>query len=465
MPSDFLMVDTSFPKLDDQQSTDEKFVIVIDYLYMLREYLQYKQYNLGVENFNSAELKSLTGMITEPIYARISDTEGNITALQVTAQGLSSRVQNAEGDISTLQQTATSLTSRISSTEGNVSTLQQTATSLTSRVSSVEGNVSTLQQTATSLTSRISSAEGNISTLQQSATSLTSRIGNAEGDITSLQQTVDSFDLTVSNGSGYSRLYLNANGVSISSARITFTGMVTFDDLETEGTTLIHGGNIDTDTLQVSDLYGRYVYLRDRYGDAQGVISVTPASTSSNAIDLTSYGALRLSAEDGNVYIEGSDGAYVQLSDEVILGGGDTRPNRTNYWTCGTSTALWSDVYAYNGTIVTSDLTKKSSVVYGLGAYDDFFDRLKPMSFLFNEGTSGRRHWGLGAQDVEQALTDSGLTGMDFAGFIKSPRKDEAGQVIEGEYDYALRPTELIPKCIEEIQRLKKRVKELEANV
>ena len=436
-----------FPNLTKQQSTDEKFVIVTDYLYMLLEQLRYTLSNLGLENFNSAELKSLTSMITEPIYARISDTDGNITTLQVTAQGLSSRVQNAEGNISTLQQTATSLTSRISSTEGNVSTLQQTATSLTSRVSSVEGNVSTLQQTATSLTSRISSAEGNISTLQQTATSLTSRIGNAEGDITSLQQTVDSFDLTVSNGSGYSRLYLNANGVSISSARITFTGMVTFDDLETEGTTLIHGGNIDTDTLQVSDLYGRYVYLRDRYGDAQGVISVTPASTSSNAIDLTSYGALRLSAEDGNVYIESGDGAYVQLSDEVILGGGDTRPNRTNYWSCGTSAAVWSDMYTYNSPSVTSDRNQKHSIEVLPDKYLRMLLELPVYRFKMNDGTSDRYHVGYVAQDVEEYMDKHGIDSLEFAGFVKDV--DEDGNEI-----YMLRYEEFMAIHTLAIQRI-----------
>ena len=462
MPSNLLTADTMFPNLTKQQSTDEKFVIVTDYLYMLLEQLRYTLSNLGPENFNSAELDSLAKIITDPVYLQLQDIDGNLTALQVTADGLIGRISDVEGNQTALGVTAQGLISRVSSVEGNVNTLSQTAATTTAQISDLYGNVSVLQQTATSLTSRISNTEGDISTLQQTASGLTSRISNAEGEISILQQTVDGFGLEVSNGSSSSRLYLTSGGVRIDSALISFTGMVTFTDLETEGTTLIHGGNIDTDTLEVSNLYGRYVYLRNSSGTACGLISISGASTAAMAVDLNSYGALRMTADYGDVYIESGDGAYVQLSDEVILGGGDTRPNRTNYWTCGTSAALWSDVYAYNGTIVTSDLTKKNSVIYGLDAYDDFFDRLKPMSFLFNEGTSGRRHWGLGAQDVERDLIDSGLTDMDFAGFIKSPRKDETGQVIEGEYDYALRYTELIPKCIEEIQRLKKRVNELE---
>ena len=59
------------------------------------------------------------------------------------------------------------------------------------------------------------------------------------------------------------------------------------------------------------------------------------------------------------------------------------------------------------------------------------------------------------AQDVEQALRDSGLTGQDFAAFVKTPRKD-------GSADYGLRYEELITLCIRQIQRLQTRVRKLE---
>lgn len=81
------------------------------------------------------------------------------------------------------------------------------------------------------------------------------------------------------------------------------------------------------------------------------------------------------------------------------------------------------------------------------------------MSFLFVDGESGRRHLGLGAQDVERAMEDCGVSDMEFAGFIKSPREGV------DEFDYALRYGEFIPLCIDQIQRLKGRVEELERNV
>lgn len=461
MPSNLLTADTLFPHLTEEQSTDEKFTVVTNYLYMLLEQLRYTLSNLGLDNINGAEFDSMSKIITDPVYIQLADDEGNISALQVTAQGLASRISDAEGNVSILQQTAASLTSRISSAEGNISTLQQTAASLTSQISDINGNISTLQQTSSSLTSRISSAEGNISTLQQTASGLTSRITSAEGNISSLTQTVNGFGLSVTNGTSSSRLYLTSGGVAIDSALISFTGMVTFTDLETSGTTLIHGGNIDTDTLKVNNLYGQYVYLRNSAGTVAGRLSITGASTATWAVDLESYGALRLTADYGDVYIGSGSGTYLQASSSITAGGGNLISNKNGLYSCGDSSHYWSDVYTQNCAASTSDLTKKHGVIYGLDAYDALFDSLRPMSFLFDNGTSGRRHWGFGAQDAEKALTDCGLTTMDAAFLIKSPRLDENGSVIEGEYDYAMRYGELVPMNTWQIQQIKPQVKDL----
>jgi len=212
MPSNILTADTSFPQLTDEQSPGEKITLLTNYLYMLLEQLRYTLNNLGEDNFNETEFQNIANIITEPVYIQL---------------------ESAEGDIAELQVTATSLTSRISDAEGNISTLTQTSNSLTSRISSAEGNISTLQQTATSLTSRISDAEGNISTLTQ---------------------TVNGMTLSVSNGSSGSTIRLLANGVEISSQRITFSGMVTYTDLATSGWTTINGDNITTGTITAIDI-------------------------------------------------------------------------------------------------------------------------------------------------------------------------------------------------------------------
>lgn len=127
MPSNLLNVDTGFPDLRGNQSTDEKFRMVSDYLYMLLEQLRYSMANLGRENFNDTAFQEIAGLITEPVYIQLKDVEGNLSSLTVTAEQLISRMADAEGNISVLQQTSTSLTSQISDLEGNVSSLQQTS--------------------------------------------------------------------------------------------------------------------------------------------------------------------------------------------------------------------------------------------------------------------------------------------------------------------------------------------------
>ena len=69
------------------------------------------------------------------------------------------------------------------------------------------------------------------------------------------------------------------------------------------------------------------------------------------------------------------------------------------------------------------------------------------------------------AQDVEATLAELGIDTKDFAGFVKSPARDEDGNIIEGEYNYALRYGEWISLNIWQIQQLKARVAELEAAV
>lgn len=238
MPSNILTTDTSFPQLTDQQTTDEKFGVITNYLYMLLEQLRYTLRNLGLENFNEAEFDGIVTIITEPVYARI---------------------ENAEGDIAQLQLTAEELTVRMEDAEGNISVLQLTAKDLTVRMEDAEGNISTLQLTASSLTSRIENAEGDISVLQQTATRFDVRLTNAEGGISSLSMTVNSITLSVSNGEDRSTIRLMKNGISVASEVIRFTGMVTFTDLSGSGTTIINGDNITTGTISAINISGCYI--------------------------------------------------------------------------------------------------------------------------------------------------------------------------------------------------------------
>ena len=93
--------------------------------------------------------------------------------------------------------------------------------------------------------------------------------------------------------------------------------------------------------------------------------------------------------------------------------------------------------------------------MYDLDGYDALFDGLSPCSYKMMNGGK-RTHLGMISQDVEDAMLAAGVSDMDFAGFIKSDNGD-------GTYDYALRYSEFIPMLIDQVQKLKSRVKVLEA--
>ncbi len=360
--------------------------------------------------------------------------------------------------------------------------------------------------------------EGLEGKLELTAKSLTSQITAANGQISSIKQYVDNITLSVSNGSTSSTITLKsgsatiasqtiqmnglvtftglANGTTtidgacirtglISANRLDLTGSITFSDLSRSvqddindayamaedaqtavndlddtvsgwtyrGTTYIDGSKLMTGTVMASQLLGGYVGLLDSREREVGGISIAYTSTGYGIEVSSNTGGIRLSAY-GNIWLDAYYGEF-GINDMGIMCGADVIPLSSSRYALGSGAFPWTDVYADNDAIVTSDLTKKRDVSDDLSAYDRFFDALRPIRYRLENGKSGRVHLGLGAQDVERALEEAGLSGMDFGGFVKSPRED-------GGFDYALRYGEFIPMCIARIQELTARVARLE---
>lgn len=97
-----------------------------------------------------------------------------------------------------------------------------------------------------------------------------------------------------------------------------------------------------------------------------------------------------------------------------------------------------------------------------LDGYDAFFDALDPQAFKYVDGSSGRYHLGFGAQSVERALADSGLDNTDFGGLVKFPVPLQSEDWQGYDEEYGLIYSEFVALAVDQIQRLKKRVNELE---
>ena len=138
----------------------------------------------------------------------------------------------------------------------------------------------------------------------------------------------------------------------------------------------------------------------------------------------------------------------------------------------GNSTAKWSEVWATNGTIQTSDETEKDSIAASdLGL--DFINQLSPKKWIWKNGK--RPHYGLISQEVGNVLEQRG---HDFAGYIKATNvkvKDDKGQevwvpksgikeqkILEEKESYHIRYHEFIGPLIKAVQELTGRIMALE---
>jgi hypothetical protein len=140
----------------------------------------------------------------------------------------------------------------------------------------------------------------------------------------------------------------------------------------------------------------------------------------------------------------------------------------------GSGSARWGAVYATNGTIQTSDARLKTDITDSpLGL--DFIEKLRPVNYKWVDGgpifnpnptsdddiilgnTEGKRlHYGLIAQEVKQAVDESGVE--DFGGWVLEKLDDP-------ESDQALNYGEFIAPLIKAVQELSSKVNTLEARL
>lgn len=273
MPTTFQLVETTFPN-GEGKDTQEQINGVYDYLFVLLEQLRYTLFNLDGSNINQNALSEFIKNISEPIYAKIEDTDKNVNELSITAKGLSARIGDAEGNITQLQATAKGLQASISSLDGSV-------TNLTADVNGLRATVS----------GKIDATQAQ-SIFNQSATGFT--LGATSGE----------------NGTTFK---LNYNGVQVAS-----TGSI---DLCVDAVN-IYG------TLTAGALRGGSVSLLA--GDTPvGSMDLAYTGTGQVGVGLTAtYGGMKMHAV-GNIFLESELGPFALIGKDdasdypvVSLGGG-----------------------------------------------------------------------------------------------------------------------------------------------
>lgn len=141
-------------------------------------------------------------------------------------------------------------------------------------------------------------------------------------------------------------------------------------------------------------------------------------------------------------------------------------PYSNDKYDCGSDSYKWRTVYTHtlraadsiylkDAEIGTSDRDKKKDITPISDKYDELFDKLKPVSYKFQENTSGRTHFGFVAQDVKEALDLLHISTEDFAPYCEWEQQDKTTTC-------GLRYSEFVALNTYELQKLKRQVEELE---
>lgn len=347
--------------------------------------------------------------------------------------------------------------------------------------------------------------EGQISSISVKLDSITLSVSNGStsstislkaGDVTISSETIQMDGLVTFTGLSSGTTTINGACIKtgqIDADRLNLTGAITFSDLSSSvrgdindaqstansayslantanntannaedkveawsyrGTTYIDGSKIQTGTVEASILRGGTVELLASGGSTVGSIEITSTTTGVGLEFATNRGGMRMSSA-GNWWVDASGGSF-GLSGSRFSFTMDILPNANNGASLGTSGFRWNDIWATNSNIQSSDRNIKKDIQYGLEEYDALFDAIKPVTFRYIDGTSGRTHMGVIAQDLEESLNELGISTQDCAAFVKA---ESDNPDIPG-YDYAVRYGEFIPLLIYQVQKIKEALKD-----
>lgn len=294
---------------------------------------------------------------------------------------------------------------------------------------------------------------------------------------------------TVENGTNFNNL--KNPGIYVQSSNAEVTNNTNMPTKEAFIMT-VYMTNWKDNSIQVFCNYtGSKMYWRtwQAYGDVWGAWRQVIGSNGGN---VTINNRLQLTGTQyPQIYGNGTSlqlGVDTNAAVGVVLQGGIFREAGDGSLNLGNGSHRWAVVYAKTGSINTSDRNEKNTIAdIDPEQAEKLIMGLKPSTFKFNDGTSGRTHWGLISQDIEELLPQIGMSDLDFAGFIKTPktedyyedvpetvtdeetgeektvtRKELKTRTVEGEYVYALRYSEFIAPLICMVQKQQKQIENLE---
>ena len=354
-----------------------------------------------------------------------------------------------------------------------------------SSILQLKGKTNTLERNVEETRSTLGDVEGNLQTqISQTVEKITleaTEREKGEKELSSrIEQTIKSISLQINNGDKTAGIIIsmeNEKGETIKgmvTGKIDMTGLVSFNNLENSGETIIDGGNIKAESIDVSKINVRTLYVEDelriRHTQSDGTSTMRTAllmedvkgqtfpnlilggngkfancniandlhCSGANGIDTTKlfvtgesqFGKM-ITMEGADIYFDSpgksrgvktydKNGVYNAIaalsSDDVttLIGCKANSGHSTVTVLRGNSVHLGSS----SGAVVTSDERLKNSFK-PLDEFEEIYMDIEPCAFKYNNGTSGRYHFGAKAGDVKKAFEVHGYTAQDFGGFVQ----------------------------------------------
>ena len=262
---------------------------------------------------------------------------------------------------------------------------------------------------------------------------------------------------------GQPRILLNATAIK--------AGAINADLIEVAGSKVILNGsyikfydNSDDRYVQINE-NGIMLQIQSEEDDhmvKQGrIIGMTGQDTHGNISDGI---AMVNSLDYTNHYIIATTmGTRMQSTNSKVVAAGDGAAISAN----GNAISIFvntSGCHSSHTIAVGSDRRMKANIDYNYDKYSDFFMALKPASYTYRTMSNDKTHTGFIAQDVEEALKNSGLLPADFAGLSipSSPDEEFSLEDCSSENSYMLAYSEFTSLNTYMIQKLYSRVEALE---
>lgn len=210
-----------------------------------------------------------------------------------------------------------------------------------------------------------------------------------------------------------------------------------------------------TDSTYYGGFYGRWYFESSVYFGSSTIGYL--ATTTQNS---TLYPYLGGAWYGSTLYMGSYSGYHTRLDgDQLTFYYGTTQVGELESYSSYTDIqGTWKT--NGNSWISSSDKELKEDIQDIAEVYDALFDKLVPVTYKWKAGTSGRTHVGFVAQDVKKATEESGLTTKEFAAYVHFDETEKNGEIIPE--TCGIRYEEITPLNTWEIQKLKKRVLELE---